>query len=145
MKKIFALTLFTLAMLAWAAAQQPGTPGATGTSPGSQAPGASQTPPTVPPGSAGSGAQSGMSSAPVTEGCLGGSSPNYTITDKSGTTYKLNIPPGADASKLAQHIGESVNVAGTVNGKSIDVQGIGKGNGTCSGKGTSGAQPPPQQ
>ena len=74
--------------------------------------------------------------ATVVEGCLGGSNPNYTITDSSGVTYKLNIPPTADASKLAAHVGESVNVAGNVNGtgntgSSIDVQGIGKGTGTC--------------
>jgi hypothetical protein len=145
MKKILVMTLFMLATLAWAAAQQPGTPGAASgqaTSPGSQTPGATQTPPTVPDSA---GSQSGMTSQTVTEGCLGGTSPNYTLTDKSGATYKLNIPASADASKLAAHIGESVNVAGNVSGKSIDVQGIGKGNGTCPGSGKTGAQPPPPQ
>jgi hypothetical protein len=86
--------------------------------------------------------------APVTEGCLGGSNPNFTITDKAGTTYKLNIPPSADTSKLGAHVGEPVAVAGNVNtGKagdpSIDVQGIGRGTGTCPG-GSKGAPPPPQ-
>src|SRR5262252_3397899 len=64
-------------------------------------------------------------------GCLGGSGPNFTLTDKAGTTYKLNIPPTADTSKLGQHVGEPVAVAGNVNGKagnaSIDVQSIGRG------------------
>ena len=144
MKNILIMTALILAMLAWATAQQPGSTPGPGSGPaGSQAPGATQTPPTMPPDSAAPGPQSGMTSAPVTEGCLGGSAPNYTITDKSGTTYKLNIPPGADASKLAQHIGEPVNVSGNVNGKSsIDVQGIGKGSGTCPNSGKSGVQPP---
>ena len=81
---------------------------------------------------------------------LGGSDPNFTITDKAGTTYKLNIPPSADTSKLGQHVGESVAVAGNVNaGKagnaSIDVQGIGRGTGKCPASGSSGPQPPPKQ
>ncbi|MBV8458697.1 MAG: hypothetical protein JO122_19040, partial [Acetobacteraceae bacterium] len=84
MKKIFAITLVMLATLSWAAAQQPGsTSGQTSgqtTSPSSQTPGAG---PSQDPGAAGT----------VTEGCLGGSNPNYTLTDASGTTYKLNIPP----------------------------------------------------
>jgi hypothetical protein len=80
---------------------------------------------------------------------LGGHDPNYTITDKAGTTYKLNMPPNADTSKLAQHVGESVNVAGSVKGSgsssAIDVHGIGKGSGTCPATGSTGAQPPPKQ
>jgi hypothetical protein len=87
-------------------------------------------------------------SSPVTEGCLGGSNPNFTITDSSGNSYKLNIPPSADTSKLAAHVGESVNVAGNVNGagkaQSIDVTGIGRGTGTCPANGSKGTQPPPQ-
>ena len=126
-KKMLVITLFMLATLAWAAAQQPAKPpDQSGGQPGSQGQAAN---------------------APVTEGCLGGSNPNFTLTDKAGTTYKLNIPPTADTSKLGQHVGESVAVAGSVNaGKggnaSIDVQGIGRGTGTC---GSKGAQPPPKQ
>jgi hypothetical protein len=148
MKKILATVLFTLATLAWASAQQPGSmPPQQGsgaaTSPGSQAPGATQSQPATPGNQA--------INAPVTEGCLGGSNPNYTITDKAGTTYKLNIPPNANTSVLAQHVGESVQVAGNVNGagkagnSSIDVQGIGRGSGNCPGSPSTGAQPPPKQ
>lgn len=105
---------------------------------------------------AGSGA-TGAAGGKITEGCLGGTNPNYTITDASGTTYKLNIPPGADASPLAKHIGESVQVQGTVNkaqstsdagstkstsnSSSIDVARIGRGTGTCPNS-QSGAQAP---
>jgi hypothetical protein len=84
-----------------------------------------------------------MSNSPVTEGCLGGSASAYTITDKAGKSYKLNLPANADASPLASHIGESVMVQGNVNSTgspSIDVQRIGKGTGTCSGSGS--AAPP---
>ncbi len=156
MKKMLVTTLFMLVTLAWAAAQQPGsTPersSGQATSPSSQAPGASQSQPSV-PGSAdqNTGPSGPMANAPVTEGCLGGSDPNYTITDKAGTTYKLNIPPTADTSKLTQHVGEPVQVAGNVKdtGKagnaSIDVQGIGRGTSKCPASGSSGAQPPPKQ
>ena len=48
------------------------------------------------------------------EGCLGGTAPNYTVTDKAGTTYSLEIPPTADASVLAKHLGESVQVQGSL-------------------------------
>ncbi|HKD85506.1 MAG TPA: hypothetical protein VKB58_12215 [Terriglobales bacterium] len=159
MKKMLVTSLFMLAMLAWAAAQQPGTnPGRSSgqaTAPSSQAPDASQSQPSMPgsaeQNTAPSGGQGPMANAPVTEGCLGGSEPNYTITDKAGTTYRLNIPPNADTSKLVQHVGEPVQVAGNVKdagnagNASIDVQRIGAGMGKCPGSGPSGAQSPPKQ
>lgn len=137
MRKTSAITLVVLATLTWAVAQQPTNPpdrSGEQARPGEQA--RTQDPP---------------ANAPVTEGCLGGSDANFTLTDKAGTTYKLNIPPTADTSKLGQHVGESVAVAGNVNGKadnaSIDVQGIGRGTGTCPGAKSSqppNAQPPKQ-
>lgn len=159
MTKMLVITLFMLATLAWAAAQQSGsTPerssGQQATSSSSQASDASQSQSPVPgsadqnPGPSGRGP---TANAPITEGCLGGSDPNYTITDTAGATYKLNIPPNADTSKLAQHVGEPVQVAGNVKetGKagmgSIDVQGIGRGTGKCPASGSSGAQSPPKQ
>jgi len=142
MKNILAITLFLLATLAWTVAQQPGSSGQA-TSPSS--PGASQSQPSAP----GAADQSQTPSAPITEGCLGGSNPNYTIKDKTGTMYKLNLPPNADGSRLASHIGESVQVLGDVsNGRpgnaSINVQRIGRGTGNCPGSGATGAQPPKQ-
>ena len=155
MKNMLVVTLFMLATLAWAAAQQPGSApeGTSGqaTSPSSQAPGASQPQTQSQPSTQGNADQSAPQgqapSAPVTEGCLGGSDPNYTITDKTGATYKLNMPANADASKLASHMGESVQVLGDVKdtGKagmaSIEVQGIGRGTGKC----PSSTQSPPKQ
>ena len=129
MKKMLVITLFTLATLAWGA-QQP-----------------SSADRDAPPSSMQAGSQGQAANAPVTEGCLGGSAPNFTMTDKAGIIYKLNIPPNADTSKLAQHVGESMQVAGNVKetGKagnaSIDVQGIGRGTGKC----PVSAQSPPKQ
>ena len=153
MKNIFVMTLFMLAMLAWATAQQPGSdPERNSTqtaSASSQSPGTTRTQPSKP----GSGDQAGSrgqeSQAPITEGCLGGSAPNFTITDNNGTVYKLNMPPNADTSKIAPHVGESVQVQGDVKdtGKpgnaSIDVQAIGPGTGSCPA--TRNTQPPPKR
>ena len=154
MKNIFVMTLFMLAMLAWAAAQQPGSAperdsGQT-TSPSSQAPDATQTQPSTPGGAGQAGSRGQAPSAPITEGCLGGSAPNYTIKDKTGTAYKLNMPPNTDTSKLASHVGESVQVQGNVKdtdtpNASIDVQAIGRGTGNCPGSGSRDAQPPSKQ
>jgi hypothetical protein len=160
MKKMMLLVaVLMLATLVWAA-QQPGSTGRSGgqaTPPSSQIPDASQPRPSTPGSadqdSAQTGAQAGSqvpaANAPITEGCLGGSNPNYTITDKTGTTYKLNLPPGADASSLTPHVGESVQVLGDLKNAgtapSIDVSKIGRGNGKCPASGSTGAQPPPKQ
>ena len=154
MKNILVMTLFILAMLAWAGAQQPGSApdGKSGqtTSPSSQARGATQTQPSKPGSADQAGSRGQESQAPLTEGCLGGSTPNYTITDNNGTVYKLNMPPNTDTSKLAPHVGESVEVQGDVKdagkpGASIDVQGIGPGTGSCPAGGSKNTQPQPKR
>ncbi len=43
------------------------------------------------------------------EGCLQGSDGNYTLTDKSGTTYQLQ----GDTSKLSAHVGHEVQITGS--------------------------------
>ena len=154
MKTVLLITLFMLATLAWAAAQQPGSApdrnSGQAAPPSSQAPSAGQTQPST-PGSAGQAAPQGQASnAPVTEGCLGGTAPNYTITDKAGTAFKLNLPPNANAATLASHVGESVQVKGDVKdtgkpGASIDVQAIGRGTGNCPAGGAKDTQTPPKQ
>src|SRR4030095_5452648 len=101
MKNTLLVTLFMLATLAWEAAQQPGsTPdqnSGQATPPSSQAPSAGQTQPPAPGHADHAASQGQASNAPITEGCLGGSAPNYTITDKAGTAYKLNLPADANA------------------------------------------------
>jgi hypothetical protein len=48
-------------------------------------------------------------SANSVEGCLSGSDGNYTLTDQTGTSYKLT----GDTAKLSEHIGHEVKIAGT--------------------------------
>jgi hypothetical protein len=89
----------------------------------------------------------------MVQGCLGNSGNNYTVTDKSGTSYMLQLPQGADGNALKPHVGEEVRVEGTTsNGgssasgaasaagqPSITVKNIYRVSTTCSNK--SGAAP----
>lgn len=157
MQRITVLGLFILATLSWAPAQQPGNvpQGSSGqaTSPRTQSPDTTQSQPSQPGATSQNVPQDGSQGeiAPVTEGCLGGSNPNYTITDTTGTTYKLNVPPGADVSPLQAHIGEPVAVMGAVNKRtsanqaSIDVNKIGRGRGPCPAANNSTGTPSPQK
>jgi hypothetical protein len=77
----------------------------------------SQTSPSTSSPSSSSSSQTGMSSSGSSgqtsvEGCLQGSSGNYTLTDKSGTTYQLS----GDTSKLAEHVGHEVQITGATSG-----------------------------
>ena len=188
MKKVLVLTLFLLVSMAWAVAQthdtaaqgQASSPSPTvndsgqQTSPAPGAPGQSTAPgqatPGMPPSSgrmpgdtqaAPPSDQSPVGNLTVTEGCLGGTAPDFTITDKAGKVYKLNIPAGTDTTVLTKHVGESVQVAGPINGAgssasasssgassssggtSIDAKKIGRGTGTCSGSANSSKTPTP--
>ncbi len=49
------------------------------------------------------------SGATTVQGCLSGSSGNFTLTDKNGTTYQLT----GDTAKLSEHVGHEVKVTGT--------------------------------
>lgn len=149
MNKPAYLAAILLGAFSFAMAQQPSTMPAQSdtqaTSPSSQMPSSGQSQ-TTPPGAAQSAPQAGAPTgasgqtmnAPITEGCLGGSNPNYTLTDSTGKTYKLVLPPNADGSRLAPHIGESVQVMGDMSqsggSNAISVSKIGKGTGTCPGK-----------
>ena len=180
MRNIFITALFLLASLAWATAQSQA-PGSQGSMPPGQA-GQSTAPPSMPSDSqqqtspstgqsttSGSSAQTPAADGTVVEGCLGGTNPNFTVTDKAGVAYKLNVPPGTDVSVLSKHVGESVQVAGAVNdaghsgstssssssatgtsassGKgeaSINVTRIGRGNSSCPGSAASQGSATPQ-
>ncbi len=85
MAKTFLLAISLLASAAWLQAQ-------------SQYPqtGSSQT------GASGSGQT-------TVQGCLQGSDGNYTLTDKSGTTYQLQ----GDTSKFSAHVGHEVQITGS--------------------------------
>ena len=150
MRKILAVSLFVLATLTWSLAQNPGA-----TPPSAQQPpsaGATQqTPPSAGANPSQPGAaqpqQNASANATITEGCLGCSGTDYTLTDKAGTTYKLNFPATANLSTLSSHVGESVRVLGDVTnaGKagqsSINATKIGRGTGTCPAASSAPAQP----
>ena len=140
MRKMFFVTLILLIAVGWAVAQNPSTapmteqPGAQSPSsqspsnpgaqsptspsaqpgaPGQQQPGMPGQQPTNPADQAGQDASAAPAGSSV-EGCLGGSAGNFTVIDKSGTTYQLQLPAGADTSKLNAHLGEEVRVTGTM-------------------------------
>ena len=54
------------------------------------------------------------------EGCLSGSDGNYTLTDKSGTSYQLT----GDTSKLAEHVGHEVKITGSMASSSASSGGM---------------------
>src|SRR5437868_12447463 len=100
MRKTLMSTLILLALSAWVVAQQtpnsqssPSTGQGTTQSPGAQSPNSQSSPDN------GQGAQSASGQNSV-QGCLGGSGNNFTVTDKSGTSYQLQLPQGADANAL---------------------------------------------
>jgi hypothetical protein len=89
------------------------------------------------PSNAGSGqanaSQTDPGSETTVQGCVQGSSGNFTLTDKSGTTYQL----GGDTSKLAEHVGHEVQIKGTTSGSNPSA---GPSGSNPSGTGAGGSQ-----
>jgi Protein of unknown function (DUF5818) len=98
--------------------------------------------------------KSGSSSQTSVKGCLSRSGSDYTLTDKSGTTFKLT----GDTSKLSDHVGHEVQITGTENSASssaasstassssqptIDVSSMKHISETCSSQSKSDSQKPP--
>lgn len=132
MRRTTLLTIILLALSAWMVAQQ------TPNSQNAPSQGASQ-----------SASQNSV------QGCLGGSGSNFTVTDKTGTSYQLQLPQGANPAALKPHVGEEVRVEGDMAGGSssgspargssagqptINVKNIYRVSPTCSSK-TPGATP----
>lgn len=122
-----------LSAFVWAGAQQPTSPAAPDAQSTAPTAGQSQSAPTAPDTAAPAATpqSDAGTAANVTQGCLGGSNPNYTITDASGKTYKLMLPANANGATLASHIGESVAVMGDKSADSINVTKVGRGSTTC--------------
>lgn len=117
MRKLMLLVSVLLLGACWAVAQDSSTPATSGSSQSSstsqsgsassQSSAGGQTSP-----EASSSGQTGSSNAnghAVVEGCLSGSSGNFTLTAKNGTTYQLT----GDTAKLSEHVGHEVKITGT--------------------------------
>jgi hypothetical protein len=61
------------------------------------------------------------------EGCLAGSSGNFTLTDSSGKKYQL----AGDTAKLGEHVGHTLRVWGSEKGAGGDTQGAAGSSGSA--------------
>lgn len=61
----------------------------------------------------------GSGSETTVQGCLSGSSGNYMLTDKNGSSYQLT----GDTAKLSEHVGHEIKVTGTVSSASASPSG----------------------
>ncbi|SRR5579864_4728808 len=96
MRKLLLLLSIVLLGACWAVAQDSSSPSNTGSSTSSTSASSGQT---------GSTSASGRMTV---EGCLSGSSGNYTLSDKNGNTYQLT----GDTAKLSEHVGHEVKITG---------------------------------
>ena len=138
MRKTLLSTLILLALSAWVVAQQaPSSQAPPSSSQGTSQPSTSQAPNSQASPSAGQTSpnagqgESPSSAGQSVQGCLGGSGNDFTVTDKTGTSYQLQLPAGADASNLKPHIGEEVRVEGATS----------SGSGSNSAASASGSRP----
>ena len=102
MRKAFLTTAFLFLLSAWVVAQNSAASASDNASP--QYP-STQQQPSAPDAAQTSADHAGHS----VEGCIGGSTGAYTLTDASGKTYQL----AGDTSKLGEHVGHSVQIWGT--------------------------------
>ncbi len=97
MRKTMLLTFVLFVVSAWAIAQQ----------------GSNAQAPSSGSSSQESGSQAASAESAI-EGCLGGSAGNYTLIDKAGTSYMLQLPNDSQNAAIDKHIGQEVRVNGTV-------------------------------
>jgi hypothetical protein len=111
MRQLLLLVSVLLLGLSWAVAQD-----TTSSSPSSSA-GAGQT------------SRTGAGGQMTVEGCLSGSSGNFTLTDKNGTSYQLT----GDTAKLSEHVGHEIKVTGTSGGSTGAESAAGAASGAAGG------------
>lgn len=105
----YLLTLSVLLLgLSWAVAQDAGTS----------------------PNTSGQSSQTSAGGETTVQGCLSGSSGNFTLTDKDGMAYQLT----GDTAKLSEHVGHEVKVTGTADSSAASA---GAGGTASSGAGSS--------
>ncbi len=130
MRKTLLVTFVFFVVAAWAVAQQGNTqtPGGSSQAPSTSSPNqeaAPQAPSTSNPSqeAAPQNPSTSNPSQPATpqsgpestiEGCLGGTTGNYSLTDKTGTTYKVQLPEKTDPSILQKYVGQEVAIKGSV-------------------------------
>lgn len=87
---------------------------------------------------AGSGqmSRSGAGGQTTVEGCLSGSSGNYTLSDKNGMTYQLT----GDTAKLSEHVGHEVKVTGMTGSGSASGESASTGAGSATGSSSGSSQ-----
>jgi hypothetical protein len=108
MRKVYLITAIVLLSSLWAVAQNtppPTVPDSQQQNPSSAAPSQQQKPVPPPPDTS----QTATAPAPSdqgksVEGCLGGASGSYTLTDSAGKTWQLS----GDTSGLGDHVGHTV-------------------------------------
>jgi hypothetical protein len=103
MRQVFLFLSVLLLGVSWAVAQ------GSQTSPSSSSSTSGQSSDTS--SSSGQSSQTSAGGDTSVEGCLSGSSGNYTLAAKDGTTYQLT----GDTAKLSEHVGHEVKVTGTAN------------------------------
>ena len=124
MRQLFLLLSVLLLGLSWAVAQD-----STSQSSGSSAQSSDST------GNSGQTSRTGAGGQMTVEGCLSGSSGNFTLTDKNGMAYQLT----GDTAKLSEHVGHEVKVTGTSG--SAGAGASGSTDTSASGAGSAGAGP----
>ncbi len=135
MRKTYLITATLLLSAVWAVAQStPSSPSSPqSTTPGASSP--SSMPQSSAPDSSTSTTQTTTTSSQTStdtsiEGCLSGSSGNFTLTDQSGKAWQL----AGDTSKLTEHVGHQVRVMGS----DASASAAGASSGAASASGGSG-------
>jgi len=133
MRKVYLIASILLLSRVWLMAQS--SPTQQPSSPSSAYPSQSS-PAQTSPAQSTSPDTSATSSGTSIEGCLAGSSGNYTLTDTAGKSWQL----AGDTSKLTEHVGHQVRITGSEAGGAGDKGGSSASAGAGAGASGSSGQ-----